>query len=297
MNVIPPIAINAAKLTSTTATEAYAAYAVGTTYALAARVIDATGQWVYESLAASNLGNALTNTAKWFRVGPSNKYAMFDLLRNTATVMPSTLTVAITPGERVNSLMLSAMVANALTLWVTSGATTVYSLTKDLNKRIVVDWYDYYFAAFDTQPSLAVFDLPPYTDAVIHLTLTGAGNVECGACLIGNAVDIGDVQYEAESDTLNFSTVTRDFAGGTAEMIPKRNVPRTVQSIVVDKAKVNKVRALRDALAGAPAAWSGLIESGDGYFEAMLIVGFYKRFSINLKHPQHAIISLELEEI
>lgn len=278
--------------------DTYQVYAGGTTYALADRVLDSTNHLIYESVVAANLGNALTNTAKWLKIGPSNSYAMFDLLRNTATSVPSSLAVSITPGERINSLMMSSVVANSATITVTTGAGTIYNYTKDLNTRIVTDWYDYYFSPFTTQPSLALFDLPPATGATVNVTLTStSGNVSCGALVLGTAVDIGNVQAEAESDTLNFSTVTRDFAGGTAEMIQRRNVPRTVQSILVDKAMVNKVRALRDSLSGTPAVWSGLIQSGDGYFESMLIVGFYKRFSMNLKHPQHAVISLELEEI
>lgn len=278
--------------------DTYQVYSGAATYALADRVLDSTNHLIYESLIAGNIGQALTDTAKWLLIGPSNAWAMFDLARNTATIVPLSLTAVITPAVRVNSILLSGMVANAATITVTSGGPTVYSQTYDLNAREVLDWYDYYFAAFATQPSLVEFDLPPYTNAVITITLTAtSGNVECGACVIGNYEYIGDVQYEAESDTINFSTVTRDFAGGTSAMIQRRNVPRTVQSIVCAKTRVNRIRALRDALGGAPAAWIGLNDSGDGYFEAMLIVGFYKRFSINLKHPNNAVISLELEEI
>lgn len=352
MNVIPPLAITDARLTSTTVVDfAPAAYAGGTTYAinatasvagaaglitvykslqnsntghtpassptwwvsigdtyqvysgaatyaLADRVLDSANHLIYESAIAGNVGQALTDTTKWTQVGPSNAWSMFDLRRNTATVVPGSLTVVLTPGYRVNSILLSALVANAATITVTSGVTTVYSKTYDLNTREVLDWYDYYFAPFSTQPSIIEFDLPPYTNAVITVTLSAtSGNVECGACVIGTYQFIGDVQYEAESDVLNFSTVTRDFDGGTAEMIPRRNVPKTVQNIIFDKALVNSIRALRDALGGTPAVYAGLTDSGDGYFESLLIVGFYKRWTINLKHPRHASSTLEVEEI
>ena len=35
----------------------------------------------------------------------------------------------------------------------------------------------------------------------------------------------------------------------------------------------------------------------DGYFEALLILGIYKEWTINMAHPEHAKITLELEEI
>lgn len=278
----------------------YQVYAGGTTYAVGDRVIDATNHLVYESLVAANLGNALTSTTKWYEVGPTNKWAMFDFLRNTATTVPTTMTVVLTPGVRVDSIALLGLVANSVTITMTStlGGGTVYTSTTNLNTREVLDWYDYFFATFSTQPSLALFDLPPYSDGVITVTITAtSGNVSCGACVIGSYVYIGDVQYTSESDVLNFSSVTRDFDGGTSSMVQRRNVPKTIQNIWLAKSRVNSVRDLREALNAVPAVWSGVATSSDGYFESLLILGFYKRFSINLTYPENAVISLELEEI
>lgn len=305
MNVIPPVEITDARLTSSTIAEpdtgetlwsgAAVAYVVGDLR------IRPTTHRVYECLVAhTSAASPLpeNNTMQWLEIGPTNKWAMFDTLRNTATVKASTLTVVLTPGQRVDSLALLGMVADTIAVSMTSGATTVYSHTENLNYRDVADWYDYFFRPYSRKPSIALFDLPPYTGGVITVTLTtSAGNIECGACVIGSAEFIGDVQYEAESDVLNFSTVTRDFAGGTAAIVQRRNVPKTLQSIVLEKSRVNRVRALRDAIPAIPSVWAGLSNSSDGYFEAMLILGFYKRFSINMRHPNHAVISLELEEI
>jgi len=309
MNVIPPLTITDARLTSSTVSEPDAGspstepvYDAGTTYALGDLAISTTTHLRYESLAAGNIGNPLTDTTKWLELGPTNKWAMFDLLRNTATTAPASIEVVITPGVRVDSIALLAMVADTVMVEmhsaVGSPSELYYSYTQDLSTREVFDWYDYFFQLFTTQASLALFDLPPYTNGVITVTLTkSSGDVECGACVLGSYVYIGQVQQEAESDVLNFSTVERDFAGGTSLMVQRRNVPKTIQQIWLDKSRVNAVRVLRDALNAIPAVWSGLDDSANGYFEALLILGFYKRFSINLKLPEHAVISLELEEI
>lgn len=278
--------------------ETYQAYDVGATYAQGDVVLSASNHMTYESAVAGNIGQALTDSAKWLELGPTNRWAMFDILRSTASVAPDSLTVVITPGVRTDSLALLGLVADSVSISVTSAAVEVYSHEEDLTYREVGGWYDYFFRPFLTRSSVVLFNLPPYGDSVITVTLTGVGrNVECGACVVGTAEYIGQVQAEAESDVLNFSTVTRDFAGGISSMVQRRNVPKTVQGIVLEKARVNRVRALRDRLAGAPAVWAGINSNADGYFEALLILGFYKRFSINLRHPQHAILSLELEEI
>ena len=305
MNVIPPLEITDGRLTSSTIAEPDTGEAAwsgsSVAYALGAQVIRTTTHRVYECISAHTSAASPVpenNPTQWLEIGPTNRWAMFDTLRNTATIKASTLTVVLTPGQRVDSLALLGVSADSVTVSMTSGATPVYSHTESLVYREVFDWYDYFFNPFLTKPSIALFDLPPYTGGVITIALTAAtGNVECGACVIGAAEFIGDVQYEAESDVLNFSTVNRDSFGGISSIVQRRNVPKTIQSIFADKARINRIRTLRENLAATPAVWAGLSNSSDGYFEAMLILGFYKRFAINLRHPQHAVVSLELEEI
>lgn len=279
--------------------EVYAEYAGGTTYAAGDIVQVAATHLVYESLVGSNLGNAVTDATKWLEIGPTNKWKMFDLLRNTQSTQPGAMTVVLTPGERINSLALFGLVANAVTITVTSvfGGGTVYTRTVDLNEREVFDWYDYFFADFSTQPTVVDFELPPYSDAVITVTITAtSGNVSCGGLVIGNYVYLGTTKAAAESDVLNFSSVTRDDFGNS-EMVQRRNVPKTNQDVVCDKSRVNSIRAVREALNAVPAVWSGLDDDSHGYFESLFILGYYRRFSINLAYAENAVISLELEEV
>jgi hypothetical protein len=276
---------------------------IGTTYqvflgshSIGDRVIDPAAHQVYESLIAANSG-ALSDQTKWFPVGPTNRWAMFDLLRNTATIQPGALTFSLALGSRVSALALMGMKATTATITMTSGGVTVYSVTRNLNARLTTGWYSYYLDAFGTKPSMVLFDLPPYANGIITVSLANTtGDVELGACVVGTAVTLGGVKYEAESDVVNFSTVTRD-ADGSAVMVQRRNVPKTIQSISCPKGNVNKVRALRDSLNASPAVWCGIDDDGDEYFEALEILGYYNRFTINLAYPQHAVISLELQEI
>lgn len=305
MRVIPPLEITNARLTSSSVAEPSAGesvYSTATTYAKGQRAISTTAHRVYESLKADNLNHPLpvlpeTANEWWFDVGPTNKMAMFDLLRNSQTEAASPLTVTLTPGVRMNALALLGMVADTVEVTVTSGGQVVYTHTETLGSRETLGWYDYFFGAFKTRPSMVLWDLPPYTNAVVTVKLTrAAGNVKCGACVIGTWEEIGAVQYDAENDVLNFSRIDRD-AFGNSQLLPRRNVPKTVQNIITEKSRVNKIRALRDQLNAVPAVWSGLDDDTDGYFESLFILGIYKRFSINLAHPRDAQITLELEEI
>lgn len=301
MKVVAPLTITPAMLASSTCAEPHAsetAYVAGTTYALGAVVVVAVDHRTYQSLQAGNVGHTpISSPTWWLDIGPTNRWKMFDILRNTQTDQASPLTVVFAPGMRVNSLALLGLVATSATISMTSGGPTVYSYTVNLNKREVLDWYDYFFDPFNTQPSVALFDLPAYSNGIITITLTNTtGSVKCGGVVVGTFVYIGDVQYNAESDALNFSTVERD-AFGNSLLIPRRSVPKTQQTIFCEKGRIDKVRDLRTALNAVPALWCAVEDSSDGYSEALQILGYYRRFTINVSYPNHALITLELEEI
>jgi hypothetical protein len=276
----------------------YATYSASTSYALSFRVQDNDTYKIYESLQAANIGHLLTDTAWWLEIGPTNNWAMFDLLRNTQTSRIDNLIVSLNPGERVDSLALLGLVANHVSVSVEHDGIEVYNYSQSLDTRQVSNWYEYFFNTFSTQKSFVLFDLPPYVDAIISITLTvTSGYAKCGAIVIGLQQDLGGIQYNAVSDVLNFSTVNRDFAGGTSLLVQRRNVPKTISNIQTPKAWLNRIRDTRDLLNASPAVWSGLDDNLSEYFESFLILGYYKKFSINASHPEDAIISLEIEEI
>jgi hypothetical protein len=281
--------------------DTYQSYSAGATYALGDRVIDPTSHKVYESVVASNTGQALTDTTKWLYVSYTNKWAMFDYTKSTATSRPGSLSWSITTGKRVEAVSLHGLAGKTLTVTVVVAGVTVYTDTLTLTKRNTIGWKTYCFGAFSTQETYARFNLPPYYNATVTFTVaaaTASTIAKCRACVVGTQEYLGAVQYEAESDVLNFSTVDRDFEGNTSTMVPRRNVPKTIQQIWLDKKLVNRARKLRDQLNGIPAVWSALDDANtDGYFETLIILGFYKRFTINTKAPQVAVIGLELEEI
>jgi hypothetical protein len=140
-------------------------------------------------------------------------------------------------------------------------------------------------------------DLQPYYGLVITITLTGTGTIKCGNCILGTYENIGFVQRGASVDTINFSTVDRDLYGN-ATLIQRRNIPKISTSLIVDNTKINKVAKLREYLNAKPAVWSGLDQSvSDSYYESLLVLGFYKNFTINIDNPIAITINLELEEI
>lgn len=302
MKVIPPLTITSYLLTSSTAAEpgpGETAWNAATNYTVGQRAIRTTTHRVYEALVAGvDAGVPESTPARWLDVGPTNRYAMFDLERNSATAAASNITVVIAPGKRVNAIALLGLVADHVDISMAVGASTVYSYSADLSTRDTTGWYEYFYGEFGRTPSVIKFDLPPYATGVLTVSISAAsGVVQCGALCIGTAVSLGKVEINPRSDALNFSRIERD-SFGNATLVKRRTVPKTTQTLLVDKGRVNKLIDVRTALNAAPAVWSGLDDATvDGYFDALLILGIYKQFSIDLSLDTHAVCTLELEEI
>ena len=252
-----------------------------------------TGRCAVESQVRRSRDGGRYVASGWMIEGP----AMFDLERNTGTTQASPLTVVITPGERIDSLALVGLIADSVTIAVTSGGPTVYTATIDLTTREVLNWYDYFFQPFTYASSVAKFDLPPYVNGIITVTITRAsGAVTCGGLITGLNTYLGTTIHSAEADALNFSRVTRDEYGNS-ELVPRRTVPKVNMTIVCEKANVNKARAIQALGNATPMLWSGIDDQDSGYFEAVLILGIYKGFRISMDQPETATISLELEDV
>lgn len=304
MIVIPPIAVTDSNLVSSTVAEpsaGEAAWNSATSYTVGQVVIRTTTHRKYENqIAGVDSGLPESTPTRWLDIGPTNKWAMFDQNRNAQTVATTTMTIEILPGKRINSVAVLGVQASTVTITMMVGATTVYGpVVKNMNGRLTATWSDYFFGEFNYVPSLVLTDLPPYAGAKIIIKLDNASSldVKCSAVVIGSKIYLGKVQYNASSDSLNFSKIERDEFGNSL-LIPRRTIPKTNQTLWVDKNNVNTLRAVREQLNAVPALWSGLDEQyDDDYFESILIYGIYKQFEINLSQPSFCEATLELEEL
>jgi hypothetical protein len=289
-------------LTSSTVAEPAAGetlWSAATAYTVGQKAIRISTHRVYQRLVAGTTPTAPeVDFSNWLDVGPTNRWAMFDTLRNSATTAANTMTVVLTPGRRIDSIALMGLEVEIATVSISSAPLgVVYSTSENLILRKTVSWRDYFFSNFAYAGNTVRFDLPPFTNAVITITLSRAsGNVALGALVIGQHFELGTVLSQARSDALNFSTVTRDNFGN-ATLVPRRTVPKTDQQIFTEPERIDKVREIRAALNAVPAVWSGMDDNVDNpHFESLLILGIYKEFSITLD-ASTTNISLTLEEI
>jgi hypothetical protein len=275
------------------------AWAAGTAYAVGAKVIRTTTHRIYERLVAGTTpGLPEVDTINWLDTGPTNRWAMFDLERNSQTVSTGTITVVIAPGQRIDSVALMGLDADSISITMTVAGTVRYTHTETLTQRPTLTWTDYHFGAFKYKPSVVRFGLPSYTGASITVTITSARPaVKCGAIVLGRSSYIGKVLVDPESDRLSFSRIERDQFGN-AKLNKRTTTPKTSQTLFMDAYLVPVVEALRKDLDSAPCVWSGMDDRNENnYFESLLILGIYRTWPIRMSGLTHAQATLTLEEI
>lgn len=104
MQIIRPEPINDTNLVYSNVPETVALYNAATTYALHDLVRRESDHGIYESQVAGNIGQSLDDPTKWIRIGPTNRWAMFDDYNNTQTVNPDHIIYDIQSVGRVTGM-------------------------------------------------------------------------------------------------------------------------------------------------------------------------------------------------
>lgn len=220
MKVIAPIDVSGIITSYNVPASSNHAWDSGTTYALGDKVC--VGQYDYESLAASNIGNnpVTDGGVKWLNLGPSNKWAMFNKksgntwLIGTKTTNPNTIDITFSPGRVVNAIGLVGVVADTVLVEMIVGGATVYSREISVSTKTAVNWYDYYYGDFVTRESIAYTDLPAYANAQIRVLATNSGETaEIGMMVIGNQHDLGWSIWGTTTGLENYSLSKADDFG------------------------------------------------------------------------------------
>lgn len=299
MKVINPLPITDAVLTySSLPEDATAAWTAGT-YAVGDERHRVQTHKVYRCAVAGVRNIAPeSDPDNWAEMRSTNKWAMFNILANQQTVAPSPYTFHLTPGVRANSFGMTRVEADSATIEVTVGAATVFGpVVVPMRVRYTKSWSDYFFGVFRFINELARFNLPPYTTAVIKVTLTRAsGDVKVGPSSLGTAFAFGGIREGATSDILDFSEITRQ-AGGYASLDVARSVPLTSQQVWLNADEVAAVVQLRRDLASKPALWFGVEDETHPYWSALVVPGIFRNFKLLLNHKGLTLINVDLEGI
>lgn len=296
MKLIQPTAITDAILTSSNVAETdYAAWNSSTAYTVGQKVIVIATHKIYECLI--NNTNKYppdyvdTTSPEWLDLGATNRWKMFDQSYYNQTSNTGSIVIVMAPG-RINSLgIMNVEGASSITVGMMVDAVSVYSATANMIMGNVNDWYEYFYNPIERRSDFVFTDLPVYSNGILTITISGgiADTIKCGLCIPGFFVQIGESLWGAKVGVLNYSTKDQDVFGNYT--IVKRKYSKTLSdSIFVANGRTGYLQKLIQPYYSEPALWVASEE-----FEATIIYGFYRDFSIVLEDYSGSQCSLEIE--
>ena len=291
MKIITPVVITDAKLVSSSIPETdHPAWNAATAYAEGDRVILTSTHSIYQRLVAgTTAGSPDVDPANWQRVGPTNRWAMFDRAVGSLSTATGSMTVTLAPGM-VRGFALVDVNASTAVITMTSGVETVYSRTVDLRDGTnIIDWESYFFGDFLRRKTLILTDLPPYGEAHVTVTISGGGTVSVGTVVVGSLFDLGISTHGMSLGIVDYSVKSTD-AFGVTSVVERAWAKRMTVPVVLDTFKVDEVHRRLASIRAVPVIWIG----GD-QLDQSVIYGFFKDWSIDVAYAAISYCSLTVE--
>lgn len=269
---------------------AYLAYSGATSYAADAIVTDTTNHKLYQSLFGSNSGNALTDTDWWLELGPSNRWAMFDMKTGTQTTRPLSVSSTLDVSGRIDTVALFNLDGASVNVTMLDGATEVHNEDYSLvSTDGIADWFSYFFEPIVRKTELLVTGLPNTLDPSLTATVTDTDNVSVGAFVAGLALYVGATQYGARVGITDFSRKTQDDFGNWY-IVERSYAKRGNFTVWIEQAYSDQIFNTLSSYRATPLALIGADEFASTYY-----YGILKDWNIEISYPSHHIATIEVE--
>lgn len=269
----------------------YAVYSAGTSYALGDVVISTSTNHEYESLANSNLGNALTDATKWLDRGTDNRYRMFDQSNTSTTTRAELIDFTAQVTGRADSVALLNVTAASIQI-IASTATDgeVYNETFDLvSTSGITDWYAWFFEPIVRQGDF-VATLPAYGDMEVQVLINEpSGTAEIGTAVIGLSREIGGLVYGARIGIQDYSRKQADDFGNYT-IIERAFSKRASFKVVCDNSEIDAIAAILAQYRATPVVYIGADDYTSTY-----VYGFYRDWSSEIAFLTKSYFTFEIE--
>lgn len=295
MKAIIPAPVTDAMLVSSVPEADHPVWSATTNYAVGDRVIRLQTHTRYECLiAGANASSPESSPTRWLKIGPTNRWAAFDNAVGTATTATGSLTVQLTPGQRVDALALLDVEATSVRVTMQVGTTNIYTYEEVLSQTVepVTDYYSYWQALFKTKTVLVLQDLPrTFAGAMTTVELFSAsgGTVKVGTIVLGSAFDVGSTQYGLSGGITDYSVVTED-AFGTTTVVERGYAKRFSSPVLTPRERHDAVFEALASLRATPVVWVGL-ENGPA---STVVYGFARDWSGQINYANWTLYNLEI---
>ncbi|CAM8658672.1 hypothetical protein MCEMIEM13_01531 [Comamonadaceae bacterium] len=293
LTIIKPLTITPAMVVATDVPEAdYVAYVAGTTYALGDRVIYDHG--IYQSLAASNVGNTPSTTpAKWVFVSATNRFKLFDLVNSSQTAKSSTMSYTVRTGTVVTAIgAVNLTSVFSIRIRVISDAYgSVYDETFDRTRRPPGSgWWNWFYSRRSEALASYYVDLPSFADAQIIVDFTGLADMAVGTLILGQVsrwgvglaagVSLGIRDYSRKE--------TNEF--GDVVLTRRKYANKAQFPLILNAGEVDSLHRYLASIRAMPCLWIG-----SGTYDSATVYGYYQDFEILISYPTVADCNLTIE--
>lgn len=269
MNIIIPITITDATIgAGTTIAEpspGEVVWASGTNYSLNDVVIRASTHRKYKCAVNHTSGSGLepeVDTAKWQDIGPTNKFAPFDIYTSTAATATTSLTYVLSPGF-FNAVALYGLTGTSYTITVKDvpGGAVIYSATGSTSED-PAGWYEYLFSNQKTLNKALFNNIPIRPSAELTITIAagsgapvGLGMIVCGdyASLFGSG-DWGGTQYGAKAEPITYSYIKTN-EDGTTTIVRRHHATNLRCTVRMPRTEADSVLQIVQGVLDVPVAW------------------------------------------
>lgn len=270
-------------------------YDPATNYLVGDRVIVTTGYHkIYESLINPNQGNfPPDHPDKWVEVGPTNRWAAFDLSGGTFTRGFNSFEFVLT-GDRIKAMAFLELDAINVRIRASSTALGLYydETFSATDLAVIVDWFGYFTEGFKNSNDIIVQGIPQEPMSTYTITVEGAGDISLGTFLYGEDTAFGFTQYNAKAGIVDYSRKEVDQFGRVS-LVKRAFSKRMDVSIFVDRTNTDKFYRFLTDIRATPVLW---IAAKDQY-EMLNIFGFYRDFTIDIAYPTASLCTLQVEGI
>jgi hypothetical protein len=278
--------------TITTSTDTVSGSAVATS---------GTQNGTHYATASSNINKPFSNKNFWLEVGPTNRWKMFD---QSITSQSSNSNLIVTAfyagaGKRVDSFVGLNCAGNKATLSATDITTgeVFYSANVNLvSTSGIQDIYSYFYEPIVEMPEFLIEDVPSGSagNAVFVFTLASTGSARCGGLVVGLSKELGLTDWGAKVGTVDYSVKSKDVFGNYT-ITPRAFSKKGDFTVQVPTGTVDFVHNLLSQYRSTPIVYVGSNSGNRTQFNAALIYGFYKDFSIDIGYSAFSACSLSVE--
>jgi hypothetical protein len=267
MNIINPITITDAMIgAGTTIAEPSAtetAWNAATNYTVGTVVIRTTTHRKYRNAIAGVDATLPENLpTRWQDVGPTDRYAPFDIYTNTAATTVTSLAYVLTPGY-FNALALYGLTGAQYTITVkavTEGS-IIFTRTGFLSED-PAGWYEYLFTATKPKTKIIFTDIPIRPTAEVTLTITAAigVTVAVGMIVLGDYASLsgdglwGGTEYGASAEPVTYSYIKTED-DGTTKIVKRHSATNLRVSVSMPTEEADAVLQSVQSVLDVPVAW------------------------------------------